>query len=67
MLAFYYGDPSEAAEVLGKAARLGLNSRGFDLQGLVLLAAVQFALRALRDRRGLHQSCNSMAAARLAA
>lgn len=61
LLAFYYGDPKEAAEVLAKAARLGLNSRIFDLQGLVLLAVVQFDLG---DRRGLGQSLSSMAVAR---
>ncbi len=61
LLAFYYGDPKEAADVLGKAARLGLNSRIFDLQGLVLLAVVQFDLG---DRRGLTQSLNAMVAAR---
>ena len=61
LLAFYYGDPSEAAEVLAKAAKLGINSRVFDLQGLVLLAAVQFDLG---DRRGLTQSFNAMSAAR---
>ncbi len=61
LLAFYYGDPKEAAEVLSKAARLGLNSRVFDFQGLVLLAAVQFDLN---DKRGLHMSLNSMTAAR---
>jgi Tfp pilus assembly protein PilF len=62
LLAFYYGDPKEAAEVLGKAARLGVNSRVYDLQGLVLLAAVQFDLG---DRRGLSQSLNAMKAARV--
>ncbi|MBC7954797.1 MAG: response regulator [Cytophagales bacterium] len=61
LLAFYYGDPKEAADVLAKAARLGMNSRIFDLQGLVLLAAVQFDLA---DRRGLTQSLNAMVAAR---
>lgn len=61
LLAFYYGDPKEAAEVLAKGARLGLNSRIYDLQGLVLLAAVQFDLG---DKRGLAGSLSSMAAAR---
>jgi CheY-like chemotaxis protein/Tfp pilus assembly protein PilF len=61
LLAFYYGDPKEAADVLAKASRLGLNSRIYDLQGLVLLAMVQFDLG---DRRGLAQSMNAMQAAR---
>ena len=61
LLAFYYGDPKEASDVLAKAARLGLNSRVFDLQGLVLLSAVQFDLG---DRRGLVQSLNAMVTAR---
>lgn len=62
LLAFYYGDPKEAADTLAKAARLGLNSRIFDLQGLVLLAMVQFDLG---DRRGLAQSLSAMVAARV--
>lgn len=61
LLAFYYGDPQEAADVLGKAARLGLNSRIFDLQGLVLLGMVQFDLS---DRRGLAQSLSAIVTAR---
>ena len=62
LLAFYYGDPKEAADVLAKGARLGLNSRVFDLQGLVLLAAVQFDLA---DRRGLAQSLSAIVTARM--
>ncbi|CAN7153455.1 response regulator [Rhizobacter sp. LjRoot28] len=61
LLAYYYGEPKEAADALAKAARLGLNSRIYDLQGLVLLAAVQFDLA---DRRGLAGSHSSMVAAR---
>ena len=61
LLAFYYGDPKEAAEVLAKATRLGLNSRVFDLQGLVLLASLQFDNG---DRRGLTQSLSSITSAR---
>jgi CheY-like chemotaxis protein len=61
LLAFYYGSPEEAADVLAKAARLGLNSRVYDLQGLVLLAAVQFDLG---DKRGLSGSLNSLSSAR---
>ena len=57
LLAFYYGDPAEASDALDKAVRLGINSRVFDLQGLVLLAALQHD-RA--DRRGLALSVASM-------
>lgn len=42
LLAFSYGDASEAHDALHRAARLGMNSRTYDLQGLVLLAALQF-------------------------
>jgi len=57
LLHFYYGDPREARVHLDMAARLGLNSRVFDLQGLVLQAALQFDRR---DRRGLVVSMHSM-------
>jgi hypothetical protein len=42
LLAFFYGDPGEAREALTRAAPFGLNSKTFDLQGLVLLAMMQF-------------------------
>jgi hypothetical protein len=42
---------------LEQAVRLGLNSRVFDLQGLVLLAALQFDRK---DRRGLALSATSI-------
>lgn len=61
LLAFYYGGADEALEALAKAARLGLNSRVYDLQGLVLLAALQFDRG---DRRGLGASHSSIVAAR---
>lgn len=57
LLAFYFGNADEAIEALAKAARMGLNSRVFDLQGLVLLAALQFD-RA--DRRGLAATRSSI-------
>lgn len=60
LLAFFYGDAGEAATALTQAARLGLHSRVFDLQGLVLLAFVQFDKA---DLGGLTQSWRSMAAA----
>ena len=61
LLAFFYGDPAEASLALVRAARFGLNSKTFDLQGLVLLAFMQFDKR---DRRGVSQSWRSMTAAR---
>ncbi len=61
LLAFYYGDPVEAGSALAQAARLGLNSKVFDLQGLVLLAFVQFDKG---DLRGLRQSHRSIRLAR---
>lgn len=62
LLAFYYGDPGEAGAALAQAARFGLNSKVFDLQGLVLLALVQFDKG---DLRGVTQSWRSMATARV--
>jgi CheY-like chemotaxis protein len=61
LLAFYYGEPSEAADALQRAARLGLTSRTYDLQGLVLLAALQFDRS---DTRGLTHSLEAMSKAR---
>lgn len=61
LLAFFYGDQGEAATSLERAARYGLRSKVFDLQGLVLLAFVQFDRN---DRRGLAQSWRSIGAAR---
>lgn len=60
LLAFYYGSTTDALGALAKAARMGVNSRVFDLQGLVLLAALQFDGA---DRRGLAASRSSLAAA----
>lgn len=57
LLQFYYGDPREAIVHLDTAVRLGLNSRVFDLQGLVLQAALQFDRL---DRRGLALSARTM-------
>lgn len=57
VLAFYYGTPKEAAEALQRATQVGLNSKVFDLQGLVLLAALQYDLG---DRRGLALSNATM-------
>lgn len=57
LLAFYQGDRAEAAEVLQRAAALGMNSKVFDLQGLALLGSLQFDQG---DRRGLLQSMRSL-------
>lgn len=57
LLHFYYGDPREALVHLDTAVRLGLNSRVFDLQGLVLQAALQFDRQ---DRRALTLGAHSM-------
>lgn len=64
LLHFYYGDPREALVHLDVAARQGLNSRVFDLQGLVLLATLQFDRQ---DRRALVLSAHSMTRQREAA
>jgi len=64
LLAFYHGKPAEAAKVLGDAVRRGLNSKAFDLQGLVLLAVLQFDSG---DSRGLAQSWRGVVAAHAAA
>lgn len=61
LLAFFYGDAAEAGNALAHAARFGLHSKVFDLQGLVLLAFIQFDKG---DLRGLATSWRSMTAAR---
>ncbi len=50
MMAFYSGDRVEAEKVLDKTTRLGLDSKMFDCQTLVLLA---FARLDSGDKRGL--------------
>jgi tetratricopeptide (TPR) repeat protein len=50
MMTYYSGDRAEAEKILGKTARLGLDSKMFDCQTLVLLA---FARLELNDRKGL--------------
>jgi len=61
LLAFYFGDSKEASDVLARAVRYGLNSKVFDLQGLVLLALIQFDRNNLRD---VSQSLRCITAAR---
>jgi CheY-like chemotaxis protein len=58
LLAFYYGDPREAGDALNRAVHLGIHSKVFDLQGLTLLAALQFDRR---DAHGLVLSATSIA------
>ena len=45
MLAFYMGALDEAAQALERSVRLGLGSKMFDAQGLVLLALMHFDKR----------------------
>lgn len=52
-MSYYSGDRAEAEKILGQCARLGLDSKMFDAQTLVLLA---FARLEASDRKGL-QHC----------
>ncbi|MET0333234.1 MAG: tetratricopeptide repeat protein [Rhizobacter sp.] len=54
MLAFFMGDKDEAAKMLDRAATLGISSKMFDFQSLVLLAFARFQQR---DSKGL-QRCH---------
>lgn len=54
VLAFYYGDASEALAALERATEQGLHAKAYDLQGLVLLAALQFDLRQTRPLAQTH-------------
>lgn len=42
LMQFYFGDEQEAASALMQAVKLGITSKVFDLQGLTLLAALQY-------------------------
>ncbi len=53
LMMYYSGDRVEAEKILGQCARLGLDSKMFDCQALVLLA---FARLECSDRKGL-QHC----------
>ena len=53
MMTYYSGDRTEAEKILGRTARLGLDSKMFDCQTLVLLAFVRLENA---DRKGL-QHC----------
>lgn len=52
MLAHYCGDPKMAEDMLSRAVRLGLDSKMFDAQSLVLLAFMRLANN---DRKGLQR------------
>lgn len=52
MLAFYAGDPAEAARALERAAIVGQHSRMFDFQSVVLLAFTRFIQK---DSKGLQR------------
>lgn len=58
ILAYYTGHPAEAEEHLSAAARVGIDSRVFDSQCLVLLALVRLEAQ---DRKGIQQ-CREYAA-----
>lgn len=52
MMTFFGGDRAEAEKLLDRTARMGLDSKMFDCQTLVLLA---FARLESSDRKGLHR------------
>jgi hypothetical protein len=61
LLAFYHGDPAEALDALKRATAMGINSKTFDLQGMVLLGTLHFDQG---DTRGLGHALRSVAAVR---
>lgn len=60
VLAFYYGDGSEALAALQQASDVGMNSRAYDLQGLVLQATLHFDQRQSRELAHLHTAFGRM-------
>ncbi|MDD2883022.1 MAG: response regulator [Rhodoferax sp.] len=52
MMSYYAGDRKEAEKILDRTARLGLDSKMFDCQTLVLLAFVRLEAK---DRKGLQR------------
>ena len=58
MLAFYGGDRGEGVALLDRAARLGVDSKLFDPQALVLLALARFDNN---DTRGLQRCVDQLA------
>ncbi len=63
VLAFYYGEPGEALDALERATEMGLHERVYDLQGLVLLATLQFDLRQTRPLARTHAAFGKLVAA----
>lgn len=61
VLAYYHGTREEAGAALQKAVNLGLHSRVFDLQGLVLLALLKFDAL---DLRGVGHCLSALKTAR---
>lgn len=57
MLAYYTGEKSEGVELLDRATRLGLDSKMFDPQALLLLA---FARLDNNDQRGLQRTVDQL-------
>jgi Flp pilus assembly protein TadD/DNA-binding NarL/FixJ family response regulator len=55
LMTYYTGDRVEAEKILDKTARLGLDSKMFDCQTLVLLAFARFESG---DRKGLQRCCD---------
>jgi len=60
MLAFYVGDREMAAKLLERAALIGIKSKTFDFQSLVLLAFTRFQQR---DTKGLQRCVDDLAGA----
>ena len=57
MLAFYLGESDEARNALERATLMGISSRMFDLQTIVLLAVTRFTDR---DPKGLQRCLDNM-------
>jgi tetratricopeptide (TPR) repeat protein len=57
MLAFFMGDKDEAAKMLDRAATLGISSKMFDFQSLVLLGFSRFQQR---DGKGLQRCLDNL-------
>lgn len=64
LLQFYFGDVKEASAALLQAVRLGISSKVFDLQGLTLLATLQYDRG---DARGVGLAVHTLQRARQAA
>jgi len=48
VLSFYYGNHQDAMQSLQRATQIGVSSKSYDMQGLVLLACLQFDHRETR-------------------